>query len=101
VPDDSEGNEQKRITIVFKRDGTTEKGPDKGFQKLVGEELPGISRKDTHLQGTFLMARPFVTDTEKKKELMEALLGAAELFAHDDGVNKVCSFKFRDRFFFL
>jgi len=101
VPHDSEDNPQQRITIVFKHDGTTQKDPEKGFEKLVGEELAGMSWKDKYLQGAFVMVRPFVTDIDKKKELMQALLGTAELFARDAACNKVCCFKCRDRFVFF
>jgi hypothetical protein len=87
---------QKLLTFVIKRDGVTEKGPEKGFEKLLGGELTGISNKDEYLKGVFLMVRPFVTDPEKKKKLIEALLRAAELFAHDAGCNKVCSCRFLD-----
>ena len=78
---DSENKIQKRLTFVIKHE-VSEKGPEKGFEKLLGGELTGISHK--------------VTDPEKKNSSFEALLRAAELFARDAGCNKVCSIKFRD-----
>jgi hypothetical protein len=84
---DSENKIQKRLTFVIKRDEVSEKGPEKGFEKLLGRDLTGISHK--------------VTDPEKKNSSFEALLRAAELFARDAGCNKVCSFRFLGSYYLL
>lgn len=45
-------------------DGTTDTGPENGFEKLFGVTLSGVSRKDEYLKDEFIWVRPIETDLE-------------------------------------